>query len=62
MRFLKRNPNQLYSIIQYFKSFGLQFLEGEPLIMGKDDIYQVYQTALNWKITVIHMEAVNHWN
>jgi len=38
-----------------------QFLEGGSLIMGKDDIYEVYKAALNAKIIVSHMEAVNHW-
>ncbi|MFJ8104130.1 MBL fold metallo-hydrolase [Lysinibacillus sp. NPDC096212] len=38
-----------------------QFLEGGSLIMGKDDIYEVYKTAPNAKIIVSHMEAVNHW-
>ncbi|OAB36843.1 hypothetical protein PMSD_11065 [Paenibacillus macquariensis subsp. defensor] len=38
-----------------------QFLEGGSLIMGKDDIYEVYKAAPNAKIIVSHMEAVNHW-
>lgn len=38
-----------------------QFLEGGSLVMGKDDIYQVYKAAPNVKIISVHMEAVNHW-
>lgn len=38
-----------------------QFLEGGSLVMGKDDIYQVYKAAPNAKVISVHMEAVNHW-
>lgn len=38
-----------------------QFLEGGSLVMGKDDIYAVYQAAPEAKIISVHMEAVNHW-
>jgi L-ascorbate metabolism protein UlaG (beta-lactamase superfamily) len=38
-----------------------QFLEGGSLVMGKDDIYEVYKAATNSKMIVVHMEAVNHW-
>ena len=38
-----------------------QFLEGGSLVMGKDDVYQVYKAAPNAKIISAHMEAVNHW-
>jgi L-ascorbate metabolism protein UlaG (beta-lactamase superfamily) len=38
-----------------------QFLEGGSLIMGKDDIYEVYKAAPDAKIIVSHMEAINHW-
>ncbi|WHY58324.1 MBL fold metallo-hydrolase [Peribacillus simplex] len=38
-----------------------QFLEGGSLIMGKEDIYEVYKSAPNAQIIVSHMEAVNHW-
>ena len=38
-----------------------QFLQGGSLIMGKDDIYEVYRAAPNAKIVVSHMEAINHW-
>jgi L-ascorbate metabolism protein UlaG (beta-lactamase superfamily) len=38
-----------------------QFFEGGPLVMGKDDVYEVYKAAPNAKIVVVHMEAVNHW-
>lgn len=31
------------------------------LIMGKEDIYEVYKAAPNANIVVVHMEAVNHW-
>ncbi|MFP7159395.1 MBL fold metallo-hydrolase [Priestia aryabhattai] len=39
-----------------------QFFEGGSLIMGKEDIYEVYKAASNAQIIVVHMEAVNHWN
>ncbi|MCW9134127.1 MBL fold metallo-hydrolase [Bacillus paramycoides] len=38
-----------------------QFFEGGSLIMGKDDVYEVYKAASNVKIIAVHMEAVNHW-
>ncbi|MFZ0371153.1 MAG: MBL fold metallo-hydrolase [Halobacillus sp.] len=38
-----------------------QFFEGGSLVMGKDDVYEVYKTAPNSKIIAVHMEAVNHW-
>ncbi|TQR14201.1 MBL fold metallo-hydrolase [Psychrobacillus soli] len=38
-----------------------QFLEGGSLVMGKDDIYEVYKAAPSAKIISNHMEAVNHW-
>src|SRR5690625_2540883 len=38
-----------------------QFLEGGSLVMGKDDIYEVYKAAPYAKIISNHMEAVNHW-
>jgi L-ascorbate metabolism protein UlaG (beta-lactamase superfamily) len=38
-----------------------QLTEGGSLVMGKDDIYEVYNAATNAKIISVHMEAVNHW-
>jgi L-ascorbate metabolism protein UlaG (beta-lactamase superfamily) len=38
-----------------------QFLEGGSLVMGKEDVYEVYKAAPEAKIIVVHMEAVNHW-
>ncbi len=38
-----------------------QFLEGGSLVMGKDDVYEVYKAAPHAKIVAVHMEAVNHW-
>ncbi|WP_214861724.1 MBL fold metallo-hydrolase [Exiguobacterium sp. s161] len=38
-----------------------QFHEGGSLVMGKEDIYEVYKAAPNAKIISVHMEAVNHW-
>lgn len=38
-----------------------QFNDGGSLVMGKDDVYEVYKAALNAKIIASHMEAVNHW-
>ncbi|AHX21944.1 hypothetical protein [Bacillus cereus] len=39
---------------------GAQFLQGNPVIMTKEDIYQTYMEAQNSTIIVVHMEAVNH--
>lgn len=39
----------------------VQLSEGGSLIMGKDDIYEVYKAAPDAKIISVHMEAVNHW-
>ncbi|WP_315066777.1 MBL fold metallo-hydrolase [uncultured Clostridium sp.] len=38
-----------------------KFLDSNPLVMGKDDIYEVYKAAPNAKIIASHMEAFNHW-
>lgn len=38
-----------------------QFYEGGSLVMGKDDIFEVYKTAPYAQIISVHMEAVNHW-
>ncbi|MFC4559759.1 MBL fold metallo-hydrolase [Virgibacillus kekensis] len=38
-----------------------QFLVGGSLIMGKEDLYEVYKAAPDTKIIAVHMEAVNHW-
>ncbi|MGW9019179.1 MBL fold metallo-hydrolase [Priestia megaterium] len=38
-----------------------QIPEFGSLIMGKEDIYEVYKAAPDAKIIVVHMEAVNHW-
>ena len=38
-----------------------QFFEGGSLVMGKDDVYEVYKAAPEAKIICVHMEAVNHW-
>lgn len=38
-----------------------QFFNGGSLIMGKEDIYEVYKSAPAAKIIVTHMEAVNHY-
>jgi L-ascorbate metabolism protein UlaG (beta-lactamase superfamily) len=38
-----------------------QFLVGGSLVMGKEDIYEVYKAAPTAKIISVHMEAVNHW-
>lgn len=31
------------------------------LIMGKEDVYEVFKAAPKAKIIAVHMEAVNHW-
>ena len=38
-----------------------QFFQGGSLIMGKEDVYEVYKAATEAKIICVHMEAVNHW-
>lgn len=38
-----------------------QFLEGGSLVMGKDDVNEVYKAAPSAKIITAHMEAINHW-
>jgi L-ascorbate metabolism protein UlaG (beta-lactamase superfamily) len=38
-----------------------QFLEGGSLVMGKEDVLEVYKAAPHAKIIASHMEAVNHW-
>ncbi|MBT2757580.1 MBL fold metallo-hydrolase [Mesobacillus foraminis] len=38
-----------------------QFYEGGSLVMGKEDVYEVYKAAPEAKIIAVHMEAVNHW-
>jgi hypothetical protein len=38
-----------------------QFLEGGSVIMGKNDVYEVYKAAPNSKIIAVHMESINHW-
>ncbi|WP_262176711.1 MBL fold metallo-hydrolase [Saccharococcus sp. Marseille-Q5394] len=38
-----------------------QFLIGGSLVMGKDDVYEVYKAAPDARIISVHMEAVNHW-
>ncbi len=38
-----------------------QFFEGGSLVMGKDDVFEVYKAAPKAKIIAVHMEAVNHW-
>lgn len=39
-----------------------QFFEGGSLVMGKEDVFEVYNAAPNAKIIAVHMEAVNHWS
>lgn len=38
-----------------------QFWDSEPLIMGKQDVYELHQTMPKALIIASHMEAVNHW-
>lgn len=38
-----------------------QFLTGGSLIMGKEDLYELYKAAPDAKLIAVHMEAVNHW-
>ncbi|MBB4826824.1 L-ascorbate metabolism protein UlaG (beta-lactamase superfamily) [Sporosarcina luteola] len=39
-----------------------QFYEGGSLVMGINDVYEVYKAAPDAKIIAVHMEAVNHWS
>ena len=38
-----------------------QFAQGGSLVMGKDDIKQVYKAGPKATLIVVHMEAVNHY-
>lgn len=38
-----------------------QFAQGGSLVMGKDDIKQVYKASPKATLIVVHMEAVNHY-
>ncbi len=38
-----------------------QLFESGSLVMGKEDIYEVFQAAPQATILSVHMEAVNHW-
>jgi L-ascorbate metabolism protein UlaG (beta-lactamase superfamily) len=38
-----------------------QILGYDPIVMGKEDIYEVAKTAPNSIIISSHMEAMNHW-
>ncbi|OOM72356.1 MBL fold metallo-hydrolase [Clostridium sp. BL-8] len=38
-----------------------KFLNSNPLVMGKDDVYEVCKAAPKAKIIASHMEAFNHW-
>ncbi|MDI2589433.1 MBL fold metallo-hydrolase [Psychrobacillus sp. NEAU-3TGS] len=38
-----------------------QFLEGGSLVMGKEDVYELYKAAPDARIISVHMEAVNYW-
>lgn len=37
-----------------------QFIQGDPIIMTKEDIYETYMHAQHSTIIVSHMESVNH--
>lgn len=37
------------------------FFDSNPLIMRKEDVYEVSTAAPNAKIIASHMEAVNNW-
>ncbi|URZ05183.1 MBL fold metallo-hydrolase [Clostridium felsineum] len=38
-----------------------QFIGYEPLIMGKEDVYEVCKASPDAKVIATHMEGVNHW-
>lgn len=38
-----------------------QFHQGGSLVMGTEDIHEVYNASPKAKIIVVHMEAINHW-
>lgn len=42
-------------------SGGNQFLDSHPLIMGKEDVYELHKTIPKALLVASHMEAVNHW-
>lgn len=39
---------------------GAQFLEGDPITMTDEDIYQVAHTSPTTQIIAVHMDTVNH--
>lgn len=38
------------------------FFDSDPLIMGKEDLYNLHQVAPYATIIASHMEAMNHWS
>ena len=38
-----------------------RMLNSELLIMGKEDVYELWKAAPNATLIASHMEAVNHW-
>jgi L-ascorbate metabolism protein UlaG (beta-lactamase superfamily) len=39
---------------------GARFLEGDPITMTADDVFQVCQAAPKAQVVAVHMEAINH--
>jgi hypothetical protein len=37
-----------------------RFLEGDPIVMGLDDVVNVCRAAPRARVIAVHMEAVNH--
>ena len=54
------NLNKYRPDIVVLNSCDAQVIGNESIIMGKQDIYEVYQTAPGATIIASHMEAVNH--
>jgi L-ascorbate metabolism protein UlaG (beta-lactamase superfamily) len=38
-----------------------QFLEGGPIVMDKEDVYEVHKAAPEAILIAVHMESANHW-
>lgn len=54
------NLKKYHPDIVVLNSCDAQVVGNESIIMGKQDIYDVYKAALDTTIIASHMEAVNH--
>ena len=56
----KGGNSKYHPDIVVLNSCDAQVIGNESIIMGKQDIYEVYQAAPEATIIASHMEAVNH--